>query len=205
MDAEKRLRVGSSASIAPLRLNLFAENLAPNARFPDIALQGCQDTPPGRFSSGRWSSEKVINSETGRIDPLAQVVVVRRQQVMKPNLQSHSKCGQAPHPSGASRKTNAPLRCVARALSAKVRVVLEPEGAEPGSRLAESPIPYRVERLLQPAAKRSFRPRALRTAFRLARLGLPRRESWRERLSRFKTARRAGRGLPPFGVTTYPH
>jgi len=64
-------------------------------------------------------------------------------------------------------------------LSAKVRVVLEPEGAELGSRFTESPIPYLVKRLLQPAAKRSLRPKALRTAFRLARLGLPRRESWR--------------------------
>jgi len=33
------------------------------------------------------------------------------------------------------------LRRVAKALSAKVRVVLEPERAELGSRLAESPIP----------------------------------------------------------------
>ena len=33
-------------------------------------------------------------------------------------------------------------------LSAKVRVVLEPEGTELGSRLAESPIPYRVKRKL---------------------------------------------------------
>ena len=40
------------------------------------------------------------------------------------------------------------LRRVARALSAKVRVVLEPEGAEPGSRLAESPIPCRAKRRL---------------------------------------------------------
>ena len=70
-------------------------------------------------------------------------------------------------------------RGTAKALSAKVRVVLEPEGAELGSRFAESPIPYLVKRLLQPAAKRSLRPRALRTAFRLARLGLPRRESCR--------------------------
>ena len=35
---------------------------------------------------------------------------------------------------------------VAKALSAKVRVVLEPEGAVLGSRLAKSPIPYRVKR-----------------------------------------------------------
>ena len=40
------------------------------------------------------------------------------------------------------------LRRVVKALSAKVRVVLEPERAEPGSRLAESPIPYRVKRRL---------------------------------------------------------
>ena len=33
--------------------------------------------------------------------------------------------------------------------------------------------------LRQPAAKRSLRPRALSTAFRLLRLGLPLRESWR--------------------------
>ena len=38
------------------------------------------------------------------------------------------------------------LRRVAKALSAKVRVVLEPEGAQIGSHLAESPIPYRVKR-----------------------------------------------------------
>jgi len=40
------------------------------------------------------------------------------------------------------------LRRVAKALIAKVRVVLEPERAEPGSRLAESPNPYRVKRRL---------------------------------------------------------
>ena len=40
------------------------------------------------------------------------------------------------------------VRCVAKAPDAKVRVVLEPEGAELGSRLAESPIPYRVKRIL---------------------------------------------------------
>jgi hypothetical protein len=40
------------------------------------------------------------------------------------------------------------LRRVAKALSAKVRVVLEPEGAELDSRLAETPIPYRVKRRL---------------------------------------------------------
>jgi hypothetical protein len=40
------------------------------------------------------------------------------------------------------------LRRVAKALSAKARVVLEPEGAELGSRLAESPIPYRAKRSL---------------------------------------------------------
>jgi hypothetical protein len=33
-------------------------------------------------------------------------------------------------------------------LSAKLRVVLEPERAELGSRLAETPIPYRVKRRL---------------------------------------------------------
>jgi transcriptional regulator with XRE-family HTH domain len=38
------------------------------------------------------------------------------------------------------------LRRVAKVLSAKVRVVLEPEGEVQGSRLAESPIPYRVKR-----------------------------------------------------------
>jgi hypothetical protein len=37
-------------------------------------------------------------------------------------------------------------RRVAKALSAKIRVVLEPEGAELGSRLAESPIPCLVKR-----------------------------------------------------------
>ena len=39
-------------------------------------------------------------------------------------------------------------RRVAEALSVKVRVVLEPEGAELGSHLAESPIPYRAKRSL---------------------------------------------------------
>jgi hypothetical protein len=34
----------------------------------------------------------------------------------------------------------------ARVLSAKVRVVLEPEDATQGSRVAESPVPYRVKR-----------------------------------------------------------
>jgi hypothetical protein len=43
------------------------------------------------------------------------------------------------------------LRRVAKALSAKVRVILEPEGAELGSRLAESPAPYRVKRTLAKA------------------------------------------------------
>ena len=38
------------------------------------------------------------------------------------------------------------LRRVAKALSAKVRVVLEPERAELGGRLAESHLPYRVKR-----------------------------------------------------------
>jgi transcriptional regulator with XRE-family HTH domain len=38
------------------------------------------------------------------------------------------------------------LRRVAKVLSAKVRVVLEPEEATQGSRLAESPVPYRVKR-----------------------------------------------------------
>ena len=38
------------------------------------------------------------------------------------------------------------LRRVAKVLSAKVRVVLEPEDAAPGSHFAESPIPYRVKR-----------------------------------------------------------
>ena len=40
------------------------------------------------------------------------------------------------------------LRRVAKALSAKVRVVLESAGAELGVRLAESPIPYGVRRRL---------------------------------------------------------
>jgi hypothetical protein len=40
------------------------------------------------------------------------------------------------------------LRCVAKALSAKARVVLEPAGAEFGSRLAESPTPSRAKRSL---------------------------------------------------------
>ena len=39
-------------------------------------------------------------------------------------------------------------RRVAKALSAKGRVALESEGAEPGSRLAESPIPCRAKRRL---------------------------------------------------------
>ena len=39
-------------------------------------------------------------------------------------------------------------RRVAKALSAKVRVVLEPEGVELDSRLAESPISYRAKRSL---------------------------------------------------------
>ena len=38
------------------------------------------------------------------------------------------------------------LRRVARVLSAKVRVVLEPDEVTKGSRLAESPVPYRVKR-----------------------------------------------------------
>ena len=38
------------------------------------------------------------------------------------------------------------LRRVARVLSAKVRVVLEPEDEAQGSRLAEMPVPYRVKR-----------------------------------------------------------
>jgi transcriptional regulator with XRE-family HTH domain len=38
------------------------------------------------------------------------------------------------------------LRRVAKALKAKVRVVLEPERAQIGSRLGESSIPYRVKR-----------------------------------------------------------
>jgi transcriptional regulator with XRE-family HTH domain len=38
------------------------------------------------------------------------------------------------------------LRRVAKILSARVRVVLEPEGEAPTGRLAESPIPYRVKR-----------------------------------------------------------
>jgi hypothetical protein len=38
------------------------------------------------------------------------------------------------------------LRRVARVLSAKVRVVLEPEDEAQGSRLAETPVPYRVKR-----------------------------------------------------------
>lgn len=43
------------------------------------------------------------------------------------------------------------LRRVAKVLSAKVRVVFEPEAATPANRLAEAPIPYRVKRA--PAAK----------------------------------------------------
>jgi len=38
------------------------------------------------------------------------------------------------------------LRRVARVLSARVRVVLEPEEETAGSHLAESPLPYRVKR-----------------------------------------------------------
>jgi hypothetical protein len=37
-------------------------------------------------------------------------------------------------------------RGTAKALSTKARVVWEQEGAEPSSRLAESPIPHRVKR-----------------------------------------------------------
>jgi hypothetical protein len=47
------------------------------------------------------------------------------------------------------------LRRVAKALSAKVRVVLEPEGAKLGSRLAEFPIPYRVKRGLAKQPRRA--------------------------------------------------
>ncbi|HEV2207396.1 MAG TPA: helix-turn-helix transcriptional regulator [Verrucomicrobiae bacterium] len=43
------------------------------------------------------------------------------------------------------------LRRVAKVLSAKVRVVFEPEGDTRASHLAESPPPYRVKRV--PAAK----------------------------------------------------
>ena len=57
------------------------------------------------------------------------------------------------HPPGCSWRAQkghslSLLRRGAKALSAKVRVVLEPEGAELGSRLAESPIPYRAKRRL---------------------------------------------------------
>lgn len=38
------------------------------------------------------------------------------------------------------------LRRVAKVLSARVRVVLEPENEAPGSHLAEPPVPYRVRR-----------------------------------------------------------
>ncbi len=38
------------------------------------------------------------------------------------------------------------LRRVAKVLSAKVRVILEPEGETTASRLSESPVPYRVKR-----------------------------------------------------------
>ena len=38
------------------------------------------------------------------------------------------------------------LRRVAKVLSAKVRVVIEPEDAAPGSRLAQSRVPYRMRR-----------------------------------------------------------
>src|SRR5204863_5663620 len=38
------------------------------------------------------------------------------------------------------------LRRVAKVLSAKVRVVFEPEAGTPAHRLAESPLPYRVKR-----------------------------------------------------------
>ena len=38
------------------------------------------------------------------------------------------------------------LRRVARVLSAKVRVVIESDGEAPRSRLAESPVPFRVKR-----------------------------------------------------------
>ena len=38
------------------------------------------------------------------------------------------------------------LRRVAKVLSAKVRVTLEPEGEAQGGHLAESPVPYRVKR-----------------------------------------------------------
>jgi hypothetical protein len=59
------------------------------------------------------------------------------------------------HPPGCSptwRAREGPslslLRRGAKSLSAKVRVVLEPEGAELGSRLAESPIPCSAKRSL---------------------------------------------------------
>jgi hypothetical protein len=50
-----------------------------------------------------------------------------------------------------------PPHRVAKVLSAKGRVVSESEGAELGSRVAESPIPYRVKRSLakQPRHGRS--------------------------------------------------
>jgi DNA-binding XRE family transcriptional regulator len=38
------------------------------------------------------------------------------------------------------------LRRVARVLSARVRVVFEPEDVTAGSHLAESPVPYRIKR-----------------------------------------------------------
>lgn len=38
------------------------------------------------------------------------------------------------------------LRHVAEALSAKVRVILEPEDTAPSGRLAEAPVSYRVRR-----------------------------------------------------------
>jgi transcriptional regulator with XRE-family HTH domain len=38
------------------------------------------------------------------------------------------------------------LRRAARALHARVRVVLEPQPAEPASRFAETPVPYKIRR-----------------------------------------------------------
>ena len=49
------------------------------------------------------------------------------------------------------------LRRLAKALSAKVHVVFEPERTELGSRLAESPIPYRVKRRLAKSLRRGSR------------------------------------------------
>ena len=75
-------------------------------------------------------------SEACRVAAVARWLKTSRQQTSR--LESP---GYEGHSLSMSRR-------VARALSAKVRVVLEPERTELVSRLPESPIPYRVKRSL---------------------------------------------------------